>query len=116
MDLELAGKTFIVTGGTDGLGLATAQTLLAEGANVLVTGLSEGKLAVLQAVAGERVAFGVAARVGITAELVSVGGPSASRALETDDDTWRGAFESVFLGTVRLIRACRRRSGMTARS
>ncbi len=45
MDLELAGKAFIVTGGTDGLGLATARALLAEGANVLVSGRSEGKFA-----------------------------------------------------------------------
>jgi 3-oxoacyl-[acyl-carrier protein] reductase len=36
--------------------------------------------------------------------VVSVGGPSASKALETDDETWRDAFESVFLGTTRLIR------------
>lgn len=121
MDMGITGKTFIVTGGTDGLGLATAQTLLAEGANVLVTGLSEGKFASLQASAGERVAFfegnnadpalpdrlrlAVLDRWGrLDGMLVSVGGPSASKALETDDETWRGAFESVFLGTIRLIR------------
>jgi hypothetical protein len=36
-------KTFIVTGGTAGLGLATARALIAEGANVLVTGRTEEK-------------------------------------------------------------------------
>lgn len=36
--------------------------------------------------------------------LVSVGGPPGGKALTTDDETWRAAFESVFLGTVRLVR------------
>lgn len=52
MNLELAGKSFIVTGGTDGLGLATVQILPAEGANVLVSSRSEGKLADLRAACG----------------------------------------------------------------
>lgn len=43
MDLDLLGKTFIVTGGTDGLGLASARALIAEGANVLVTGRTKEK-------------------------------------------------------------------------
>ena len=45
MDLGISGKTFIVTGGTDGLGFATVRSLVAEGANVLVTGRTEEKLA-----------------------------------------------------------------------
>ena len=32
MDLELVGKVVLITGGTDGLGLALAQRLVAEGA------------------------------------------------------------------------------------
>jgi 3-oxoacyl-[acyl-carrier protein] reductase len=37
--------------------------------------------------------------------LVSVGGPPGSNALEATDEQWRSAFESVFLGAVRLARA-----------
>jgi 3-oxoacyl-[acyl-carrier protein] reductase len=37
--------------------------------------------------------------------LVSVGGPTGSNALEATDEQWRAAFESVFLGAVRLARA-----------
>ena len=123
MDLELSGKAFIVTGGTNGLGLATAQALLAENANVLVSSLSEGKLADLRASrrGGDRVAFlqgdnadpalpdrlreEVLDRWGrLDGMLISVGGPPPGKALATDDGAWRDSFESVFLGTVRLVR------------
>lgn len=36
--LDLSGRTYLVTGGTSGLGLETARVLLARGANVLLTG------------------------------------------------------------------------------
>lgn len=45
MDLELKGRTFIITGGSDGLGLATARRLLAEGAHVTICGRDEDRLA-----------------------------------------------------------------------
>jgi NAD(P)-dependent dehydrogenase (short-subunit alcohol dehydrogenase family) len=38
------GKTAVITGGTSGLGLATARLLLARGARVLVTGRTEASL------------------------------------------------------------------------
>jgi 3-oxoacyl-[acyl-carrier protein] reductase len=36
--------------------------------------------------------------------LISVGGPPAGKALSITDETWRTAFESVFLGAIRLVR------------
>lgn len=124
MDLELAGKAFIVTGGTEGLGLATAQALLAEGANVLMSGRSEEKFSTVVATLrdeADRIAFvagdnadpalpgrlrnAIFERWGrLDGLLVSVGGPPPGQALTTDDEAWRDAFESVFLGAVRLIR------------
>jgi 3-oxoacyl-[acyl-carrier protein] reductase len=124
MDLELADKTFIVTGGTDGLGLATAKCLIAEGANVLVTGRTEEKFRRAQAALGEqagKIAFlagdnadaelparlrkAVMERWGrLDGLLVSVGGPPPGKVLTTDDAAWHASFESVFLGTVRLVR------------
>src|SRR5271157_6010680 len=44
MDLELDGKVALVTGGTDGLGLALAARLAAEGASVAVCGRDEERL------------------------------------------------------------------------
>ena len=44
MDLELTGKTVLITGGTDGLGLALATRLVAEGAAVGVCGRDQDRL------------------------------------------------------------------------
>ena len=43
------GKSILVTGGTGGIGRATAERLVAEGATVLVTGRDAGKIAELEA-------------------------------------------------------------------
>jgi 3-oxoacyl-[acyl-carrier protein] reductase len=124
MDLHLSGKTFIVTGGSDGLGLATVKSLLAEGANVLVSGRTKEKFdraaATLDAysnqlafIAGdnadvslpEKLKEATISRWGqLDGVLVSVGGPPAGKIMTTEDETWRSAFESVFLGAVRMVR------------
>jgi NAD(P)-dependent dehydrogenase (short-subunit alcohol dehydrogenase family) len=45
---SLRGKVAIVTGGSRGIGLATAARLLAQGASVAITGLDEGRLEAAQ--------------------------------------------------------------------
>ena len=44
MDLELTGKTALITGGTSGIGLAIARRLLGEGVKVFICGRDEAKL------------------------------------------------------------------------
>lgn len=46
MDLGLAGKRVLITGGTHGIGFATAQAFVREGAGVAITGRDEERLAI----------------------------------------------------------------------
>jgi len=52
MDLELQNRSFLITGGTDGLGLALAQRLVVEGARVAVCGRDAQRLARAQELLG----------------------------------------------------------------
>jgi len=45
LDVQLSGKTAIVTGGSSGIGLVCAQALFREGANVVIVGRKNGKTA-----------------------------------------------------------------------
>jgi 3-oxoacyl-[acyl-carrier protein] reductase len=124
VDLQLAGRVYIVTGATRGLGFATASALAAEGARVVISGRDAASVATAaKDLSGSGHAAGVAvdnARpdVGevLTAAalrefgrldgvLVSTGGPPSGSVLGTPDEHWAGAFESVFLGAVRVARS-----------
>ena len=47
------GKTVLITGGTSGIGLATAKLMVEEGARVMVTGRTAATLEAAQAELGE---------------------------------------------------------------
>ena len=104
MDLELTGQVVLITGGTDGLGLALAQKLAREGAAVAVCGRDEQRLAT--AVASLK-AFveGAVDRWGRIDGIVHNAGRSAAGPLEsTDDATWEADLELKLMGAVRLTR------------
>ncbi|WP_018567697.1 SDR family oxidoreductase [Streptomyces sp. PsTaAH-124] len=122
MDLGLKDRVYVVTGATRGLGNAAARELVADGAKVVVTGRDEQRTAEAAAelgpnavgVAVDNADPGAAERLIATARehfggfhgiLVSVGGPPPGLVADTTDEQWRSAFESVFLGAVRLARA-----------
>ena len=54
MGTRYQGKTVVITGGTSGIGLTTAQHLLGEGARVLVTGRSKDALDATREQLGDR--------------------------------------------------------------
>jgi 3-oxoacyl-[acyl-carrier protein] reductase len=123
MDLGLDGRVYVVTGGSRGLGLATAEALVADGARVVLSGRHEDAVDAAVATLG-----GAGRATGVTADnadpgtpgrlveqarsafgrldgaLVSVGGPPAGTVLDTADEDWSAAFSSVFLGGLRLGR------------
>uniref|UniRef100_UPI003CF2F28E SDR family NAD(P)-dependent oxidoreductase n=1 Tax=Stenotrophomonas sp. SrG TaxID=3414430 RepID=UPI003CF2F28E len=49
---RLSGKRTLITGGTSGIGLETAQQVLAEGARVIVTGVNPESIASARAILG----------------------------------------------------------------
>lgn len=65
---KLEGKVAVVTGGTSGIGLATAERLIAEGAHVYITGRRQGELDKAVAQLGES-ATGVQGDVSNLADL-----------------------------------------------
>ena len=129
MDLGLAGRTAVVTGGSSGIGMATARALLAEGASVAICGRDEGRLAsATQSLTAE---FGadrvLARRCDVTREadvaafasavgtwrpkldiLVNNAGEGRMATFaETTDEHWRAELELKFFSQIFPVRAFR---------
>lgn len=122
MDLGLKGRCFVLTGASRGLGFAAAQALVAEGASVVVVARDQATLDTAVEQLGPN-AFGISADLGaettseiVTAAalarfgrldgaLISAGSPPPGTAMTASDDAWRAAFETLFLGGLRMARA-----------
>jgi 3-oxoacyl-[acyl-carrier protein] reductase len=125
MDLGIKGKGFLLVGGTAGMGLATARALAADGADLALVGRDAARA---ERVAGELTAehgvrvVTIAADVSRTgsaedvveravAGLDDLAGVGVFTGIEghlpdtSADDVWELAFQDVFMGTVRVLRA-----------
>ena len=123
MDLGLADRVFVVSGASRGLGRATAEALVADGARVVISSRSNESLLPVVEALGPDHAEGVVAdnadastperligaaltRFGrIDGGLISVGGPAPGPAMQATEEQWRAAFDSVFLGGLRMAKA-----------
>jgi 3-oxoacyl-[acyl-carrier protein] reductase len=125
MDLELRGKVALVTGGTRGLGWATAQRLAVEGCDVAMCSRSadvlESRVAELRG-HGVR-AHGVVADVttpgdlerfveesaaalgGVDLVVANVGGASGGGLLEATAEDWHRTFDVNLFHAVGIMRA-----------
>ena len=116
MDLGLGGRAALVTGVSQGIGLACATSLLAEGARVLGTsrsappaidGLTHLKLDMTEPGAAERAVAETVARLGALDILVNnVGSGRLSTGFADESDAhWAEVFELNLVTAIRTTRA-----------
>jgi NAD(P)-dependent dehydrogenase (short-subunit alcohol dehydrogenase family) len=126
VDLRVRDETFVIFGGSRGMGLAAAATLKADGANVVLVGRDGDRATrAAQELAGSGRAVGVGADLtdaGEAERALAVGrdtfgslrgvavttglGPRGQHGLvDGTDGDWSHTFEDVLMGTVRACRA-----------
>jgi 3-oxoacyl-[acyl-carrier protein] reductase len=120
MDLQLRGMRALVTAASQGLGRACAESLIGEGARVVISARNGPRLAATAEEIGAAgavpadlgsavdvaalLADTVALLGGLDALVVNCGPPPAGPFAEHDDDSWHLAHEQVLMSAVRLIR------------
>ena len=125
MQIDLAGRTALVTGSTRGIGRAIAETLAASGANVAVVGRDAGRAAEAAGQVGER-ARGFACDVADTASVAALVGEVEQAFGAVDilvnnagltrdnllmrikDDDWDAVLDANLRGAFAAIRAASR--------
>ena len=127
MDLGLSGAVVAVTGGTSGIGLATARAFLMEGADVAICGRNEERLQQAhQKLAAEFAAKGIMAqrcdvtkaedtrafaqavegwRGGADVLINNAGQGRMSTFASTSDDEWRAELELKYFSQIYPVRA-----------
>ncbi len=130
MELHLAGKTAIVTGGSAGIGLACAEALFAEGVNVVIAARNEPRLTFAAQQIRQFMPLGadptvmvVAADMNVPEDIARVvetavgnygridilvncaGAAVAGPFLDLPDEAFTSAWNLKLLGYIRMVRA-----------
>lgn len=119
MDFKLSGKTAVVGGASSGLGLAIAETLREEGANVaMVARSAEALTREARRVGGQAIVADLSNRAdaermvaeavgtfgGIDIVVWNSGGPEPCLAVDVDEESLQATFNLVLLPLIRLVR------------
>jgi 3-oxoacyl-[acyl-carrier protein] reductase len=122
MDLGIAGKRAVIAAASDGLGLAAARCLIADGVTVAICGRDRERVqhassslgpAAVPIVADVSTADGATAFIdaatnalgGIDILVANGGGPPRGTVDDVDLDAYRNAFEANALATIAMCRA-----------
>src|SRR4051794_14224147 len=126
MDLELAGKTALITGGSKGIGRATAEVFAAEGCNVIIVSRTAETLAAVKSAIAQKSNVRVDTVAADLSDSKSVdrlaqdypdidilvnnaGAIPGGTLLNMDETTWRKAWDLKVFGYVNM---CRRFYGL----
>lgn len=126
MDLGYANRVAVVTGGSSGIGLATARLLLADGARVAICGRDQARLdAAAAALGSDRLlvrrcdVLDAAAVAGFAADVAAWGGGALDLLVnnagqgrvstfgDTTDQAWKDELDLKFFSQILPIRAFR---------
>jgi 3-oxoacyl-[acyl-carrier protein] reductase len=125
VDLGLRDKSFVIIGGTAGMGLAAACVIAADGASVALVGRDEARAAKAAKAVSERGADAVHVLVrdvsrpgeavaavdeaaGLLGRLDGIAitmGTAGMMPIDSDDEAWEAAFRDVLLATTRSVQA-----------
>lgn len=116
MDLDLAGKSVLVMGGSDGIGHAIACGYHAEGARLFIVARDAARLDRAAAalpgctpIRADAADLDDLERIGRTAGPIdilvnNIGGPRAGRFDTLDDADWQAAFQLTMMSAIRATR------------
>jgi len=122
MDLKLAGKTALITGGSKGIGRAAAETLAGEGCNVIIVSRSADVLAATKSAIAQKSNVRVDTVAADLSDSKNVdqlardypeidilvnnaGAIPGGNLLNVDEATWRKAWDLKVFGYVNMCRA-----------
>jgi len=120
MDLDIQNKLFVVTGATSGFGKAIADSLLSEGAKVIINARGEERLIKMQEAHPDQVEIisgdittdatisSLINMIGtrkLDGMLINAGGPPAKSFISTELGDWDNAYKNILRWKVKLTKS-----------